>query len=360
MEQKIHNRKESEISETTVRQYSNGYPGNTEPCFIFFSLIVFVASVFILLSACKKDEEIIDENNSIGNVALLKVGVLSPLWSPDGKKIAYLMDGKLYVMNIDGSGDLLLTSEINELPKWSPTGTELAYIDYREYPAIYKIGVNGNNEVKLTSSAVSPFYFSWSPDGERIVYESSGIKQDMYIINKDGSGNHKVNIPINVSNPTFTPGGSKIMFRSGFDMERDIYLVGTDGSNLQRIALDNIYEEVMQMKSDESKIYFSGATAINWGIYEVNPDGSNLKNLTNGVVTNHNPNLSPNGKYIAFLSYRDDNDGLWLMHSDGSNPSRITKGDYVFFSGSWSPDSRKLVFDDEIDGVQGIYVLTLK
>ena len=324
-------------------------------------MLSFIFACVCIFSTCNKDEEIIVIDSSLGTIVLLKAGVDSPLWSPDGKRIAYLMDGKLYVMNSDGSDNLLLTSQIYETPKWSPTGKELAYRDFREGFAIYKIGVNGNNEVKLTDPTVSPGYFSWSADGERIVYESSGIKLDMYIINKDGSGNHKVNIPINVSNPSFTPGGSKIIFRSGFDSERDIYLVGTDGTNLQRIALDNIYEEVMQMNSDESKIYFSGAIATKWDIYEVNPDGSNLKNLTNRVGINHNPNLSPNGKYIAFLSFRDDNDGLWLMHSDGSNLSRITIGAYqFFFPGSWSPDSQKLVFYDEIDGVQGIYVLTLK
>ena len=361
MEQKNHNRQKTENSETTLSQYSIEYLRSTAPWLKFFSVLVFIAGGLIFFYACKEDEEIIDEENSYGTVILLKEGGQSPLWSPDGERIAYLMDGKLYVMKSDGSDNFLLTSQIYETMKWSPSGAELAYLDYRGGPsAIYKIGVDGNNEIKLTGAEVSAGYFSWSPDGERIVYESSDIKMDMYIVNKDGSGNHKVDIPISVFSPSFTPGGSRIMFNSIIDIERDLFLVGTDGSNLQRLESKNIGVGHAEMKSDESKIYFSGMSGMNWDIYEVNPDGSSLKNLTNGVGTNHKPHISPDGKFIVFLSYRDDIDGLWLMHADGSDPSRITKGAYRIIQGSWSPDSRKLAFDDEIDDVQGIYVLTLK
>jgi TolB protein len=324
----------------------------------------------ILLSfpfpACKKDEEKNNDiENSYGTVELLKEGGQRPLWSPDGEKIAYLMDWeKLYVMNSDGSDNLLLTSQIYERMKWSPSGMELAYHDYRDGPlAIYKIGVDGNNEVKLTGSNVinmMDMNFSWSPDGEKIVYGVDALnKVDMYIMNNDGSGNHKVDIPVSVFSPSYTPGGSRIMFNSIIDIERDLFLVGTDSSNLQRLESKNIGVGHAEMKSDESKIYFSGSSGMNWDIYEVDPDGSNLKNLTNGVGNNHKPHISPDGKYIAFLSYRDGNDGLWIMHADGSNPSRISKGAYLSFPGSWSPDSRKLVFDDEVDGLQGIYILTI-
>ena len=222
--------------------------------------------------------------------------------------------------------------------------------------------MDGNKEIKLSDGPGPIGYdYSWSPDGEKIVYESHGyMKMDMYIVNKDGSGNHKVDIPISVFRPSFTPNGNRIMFNSSIDLvNMEIFLVETDGSNLQRLEIPAVSVGHAEMKGDESKIYFSGwsYTTNAWDIFEVDPDGSNLKNLTNGVGTNHRPHISPDGKYIAFYSDRDGVDhGLWLMHTDGSNQSRISKG----VSGSWSPDSRKLVFDGEVDGVAGIYVLTLK
>jgi TolB protein len=339
---------------------------------VILSLVLLIA-ILLSFSACKKDEKIIDEDqidieNFYGTVELLKVGGNSPLWSPDGSRIAYLKDNELYVMNIDGSDELFLTSQIAvalenyETMKWSPSGKDLAYLDYSDdHFAIIKIRVDGTNEVKLTGIDMNPGYFSWSPDGEKNVYASVGYNNDMYIMNKDGYDNHKLDINLDVYTPSFTPGGSKILFYSVINFERDIFFVGTDGSNLQRLSISNIIEKNAQMKSDESKIYFSGFsyTTNSFDIYEVNPDGTNLKNLTKGLGLSTITSLSPDEKYILFQGYRDETDGLWLMHADGSNPSRITRGAYRYFNGSWSPDSRKVVFDDEIDGVEGIYILTI-
>jgi Tol biopolymer transport system component len=80
-------------------------------------------------------------------------------------------------------------------------------------------------------------------------------------MNNDGSGNHKVDIPISVSFPLFTPSGSRIMFSSLVDgnTKRALFLVGTDGSNLQRLEIPDVIDvRNAVMKGDESKIYFSG------------------------------------------------------------------------------------------------------
>lgn len=332
------------------------------------SILVIFTIGLTSITSCKKDDKKNDEEYSYGTVELLKMGGQSPLWSPGGEKIAYLEDEKLYVMNTDGSGIHLLASQINESIKWSPTSAELAYYTYRDGPlAIYKIDVSGNNEIKLTTSGLSIMdnSISFSADGEKIAYGVSGTdKIDLYIMNNDGSGNHKLDIPITVFSPSFTPGGSRIMFTSLVDenTKRALFLVGTDGSNLQRLQIPNIIDfRNARMNSNESKIYFSGIDKVgsNWEIYEVNLDGTDLKKLTNEIGGNE-PNISPDGKYIVFLGYMNEIDGVFLMHADGSNPARISKGAYRGFTGSWSPDSRKCVFDDEADGIKGIYVLNMK
>jgi TolB protein len=50
-----------------------------------------------------------------------------PRWSPDGRQIAYLTAGQLWVMRADGSGQRRLTTRAAAGPSWSPDGKSIAF-----------------------------------------------------------------------------------------------------------------------------------------------------------------------------------------------------------------------------------------
>ena len=118
----------------------------------------------------------------------LSYGNGHPVWSPDGDRIAFLSNrsgsGDIYVMNVDGSGVERLT-EGNSLRgiSWSPDGERIVF----DAGDIYVMNADGSDVVQLTDNYF-PFHFpSWSPDGERIAffsYDDFGIK----VMNLDGSG----------------------------------------------------------------------------------------------------------------------------------------------------------------------------
>lgn len=131
----------------------------------------------------------------------------SPVWSPDGSKIAVIATGSgatdVFTMNVDGSEVTNLTNDgrYENSVDWSPDGRELVFSGYVYEEgggwALQTISADGSNRRRVTQAdmfAVSP---SWSPNGRRIAfsgYDDVGADgslrgyQSIYTIRVDGTG----------------------------------------------------------------------------------------------------------------------------------------------------------------------------
>jgi Tol biopolymer transport system component len=137
----------------------------------------------------------------------------SPLWSPDGKQIAF--SGPEQDVNVvDANGSQLRellpnvqASYINSYA-WSPDGKEIAFaaVNYRRELDIYSIIADGTGQTNLTSTKDSiEDEVSWSSDGKQIAFTRGDVygDRDVYVMDADGTGQeHLAN---NASSPSFAP-----------------------------------------------------------------------------------------------------------------------------------------------------------
>jgi TolB protein len=168
-----------------------------------------------------------------------------PAWSPDGEKIAYVVDPlvepAIYVMDTNGSGQKRLVDAIG--PPGHPM-VNASYTTYSNGERLAVMNADGSEQRSLGGSLVrsltgtaDAYEAAWSSNGKRIAFVSSrgSNNEEVYLMNADGSGRTRLtDIPGNDHWPRkWSPDSTRIAFTSdGIEEHAQIYVMNSDGSGL--------------------------------------------------------------------------------------------------------------------------------
>jgi len=158
----------------------------------------------------------------------------------DNKKLIKITAGPLGAMNVE--------------PYASPDGRRILFSSDRSggHPMIYVMDINGGNVNRLTFAGRYNSTPAWSPDGKLIVFAGQENDHfDIFLMNADGTnmirltsspkrGSSKL---ANNEDPSFSPDGRNIVFRSNRTGSYQIFLVNLDGSVERRLTFDNFNYE---------------------------------------------------------------------------------------------------------------------
>ena len=172
------------------------------------------------------------------------VGRVRPDWSPNGRRLAFQLEGRLAWVRGDGTGLRLLPqlTEAEHDPAWSPDGRRLAFIGNRRCFGcswLYTVRRDGTAMRRISREHAS--WPAWSVRG-RIAFANDddrmgdriGVRDGLYSIEPDGSNLRRVFTRRwgGVQQPDWSPDGRTIAFHA----RDNIFTVGADGRDLKRLT----------------------------------------------------------------------------------------------------------------------------
>jgi Tol biopolymer transport system component len=275
--------------------------------------------------------------------------LLPPLSESGGGAIAFVSERDgipgIFIMNADGSDQRQLTNDFDAHPDWSPDGKQIAFATTRsDIDEIYTIDVASNSVDRLTNTERAPSAPDWSPDGERFVFVYNpthpGINYELYLMTAGGSNF----IPLTDSagyqyyaGPDWSPDGERIAFSVDFEGVHHIYVMDSDGSNVQQLTFGEEPDKFPTWSPDGTKIAFETRRDGNWEIYLMNVDGTSLRDISNNPSRDLWASWSSDGSRIAFQTDRDGNWEIYVMNVDGTEQQRLTNNDVEDSQPAWKP-----------------------
>lgn len=214
-------------------------------------------------------------------------------------------------------------------------------IAFDNYDEVWTIEADGTNLQQLTSAPGHQFDPSWSPDGTRIAYRSDdGVTSEIWLMNADGSDQRKLTDGFS---PAWSPDGSLIAFAGPKGTTGIITLIRSDGTGLRTLP-DTEGGEYPSWSPDGTQIAFNSNLSGDHVMYIAQADGSTVVDLS-AVGEGWQVAWSPDGSLILFTSHRDHPDNytdVYVMRTDGSDIRRLT--DLRAYTPAWSPDGEHIVF----------------
>lgn len=246
--------------------------------------------------------------------------------------IAYVFkQGKRYELQVadaDGQGVQTVLKSVEPLisPAWSPDGTKLAYVSFEnKKPVIYVQNmVNGSRRV-LANFKGSNSAPSWSPDGHRIaIVLTRDNGSQLYILNADGSGLKRLTFGGGIdTEPDWSPDGQSLLFTSDRGGSPQIYLIPATGGNAKRVTFDGNYNVSPNWSPDGKRFAFVQRSEGRFRIAVQDIATGQVQVLTD-TNRDESPSFAPNGKMIVYAAEIHGRGVLAAVSSDGKTQVRLS------------------------------------
>ena len=227
--------------------------------------------------------------------------IMSPDWSPDRKKIAYVSFenglAEIFIQDLkSGERDSIQALGMtNSAPVWSPDGKYLALVvSFSGNPDIFSYSIKNKRLTRLTNHYGIDTEPSWSPDSKKIIFTS------------DRSGSPQ------------------------------LYEINTQSKRKKRLTRDGNYNARGRYFPDGKSIFFVHGNEGNFQIAVKKINSRYIETLTSTSL-DESPTISPNGNVIIYATKDGSNGYLGGITLDGKSKFSLPVKNGSVREPAWSP-----------------------
>ncbi|HEV2149675.1 MAG TPA: S9 family peptidase [Longimicrobiaceae bacterium] len=317
--------------------------------------------------------------------------VADPQISPDGRQIVYTRrwvnklkdrwESSLWIMDADGGRNRVLVDGSSAV--WSPDGKRIAYLAEGQPKGtqVWVKYLDAEGATQVTRLSEPPANLRWSPDGKWLGFTKHVPQESRW----------KIDLPAAPEGAQWTE-APRVVDRLHYRADRQgllkagnvhLFVVPADGGTARQMTSGDwsVGSRFDQLPGGVTWDWMpDGRTVVVEGLRVENPDtvyrdsylyavdvaSGAVRQLTPERGSWADPAISPDGRRIAFvgapysrMSYRARD--VWVMGADGSGLRKISSGfDRDPDNLIWAPDGSGVYFTAQSEGASNVYFASLR